>query len=214
MRYGRNDKRSNPLPTPALPGSGSRDRGKRYSPASQPDLRPAPLYSICPAVGPHFISPHGDCQGRGARGCPLRPSSLFTFMCEARRRRGKVRTAHPGLTARSRFAPLPLLSPEKRYALSRGPRLRAKHVSAHCFLLRKRTGETVSKTISFSRGKKKRFLESKEKEASRRVRWSQIGIRRPGFTPPLWSSPVYGRLPQWNRDRLSSYPRFFRRLRG
>ena len=87
MRYGRNDKRPNPLPTPALPGSGSRDRGKPYSPASQPDLRPAPLYSICPAVGPHFISPHGDCQGRGAGGCPLRPSSLFTFMCGARQPR-------------------------------------------------------------------------------------------------------------------------------
>ena len=81
MRYGRNDVKSNHLPTPALPGSGSRDRRKRYSPASQPDLRPAPLYSICPAVGPHFISPHGDCQGRGAGRCPsaLLPSSLFTI---------------------------------------------------------------------------------------------------------------------------------------
>ena len=60
---------------------------------------------------------------------------------------------------------------------------------------------------------KERFLESKEKGAPRRVEWSQIGIRRPGFTPPLRSSPVYGRLPRWNRDKLWSYPTFFRRLR-
>ena len=62
--------------------------------------------------------------------------------------------------------------------------------------------------------KKKWFLESKEKGASVRVEWSQIGIRRPGFTPPLRTSPVYGRLPRWNRGKLWSYPTFFRRLRG
>ena len=31
---------------------------------------------------------------------------------------------------------------------------------------------------------KERFLESKEKGAPKRVEWSQIGIRRPVFTPP------------------------------
>ena len=41
---------SNTLPTPALPGSGSRDRGRHYAPASQPDLRPAPLLFCCAAV--------------------------------------------------------------------------------------------------------------------------------------------------------------------
>ena len=61
---------------------------------------------------------------------------------------------------------------------------------------------------------KERFLESKEKGAPKGVEWSQIGIRRPGFTPPLRSSPVYGRLPGRNRDKLWSYPHFFRRLRG
>ena len=46
------------------------------------------------------------------------------------------------------------------------------------------TGETVSKTVSFSLLEKERFLESKEKGAIKRVRWLQIGIRRPVFTPP------------------------------
>ena len=72
--------------------------------------------------------------------------------------------------------------------------------------------ETRSKPI-FPRRKKKRFLESREKGASVRVEWSQIGIRRPGFTPPLRTSPVYGRLPGWNRETPWSYPTFFRRLR-
>ena len=74
--------------------------------------------------------------------------------------------------------------------------------------------ERRSKPVSFSLLEKERFLESKEKGAPRRVRWSQIGIRRPGFTPPLRSSPVYGRLPRWNRGKLWFYPHFFRRLRG
>ena len=80
------------------------------------------------------------------------------------------------------------------------------------FLLRARTGETHSKPISFSRRKKKRFLESKEKGAPVRVKWLQIGIRRPGFTPPLRSSTVHRRLRRWNRDRPWFYPTFFRRL--
>ena len=61
---------------------------------------------------------------------------------------------------------------------------------------------------------KERFLESKEKGAPVGVEWSQIGIRRPVFTPPLWTSPVCGRLPRWNRDKPWFYPHFFRRLRG
>ena len=61
--------------------------------------------------------------------------------------------------------------------------------------------------------KKKRFLESKEKGAPVRVEWSQVGIRRPGFTPPLWSGPVHGGLPGRNRENRWSYPTFFRRLR-
>ena len=82
------------------------------------------------------------------------------------------------------------------------------------FLLRERTGETVSKPISFSLPEKeKRFLESKEKGAPVRVEWSQIGIRRPGFTPPLRTSTAHG-LRQRNRDRPWFYPQLFRRLRG
>ena len=61
---------------------------------------------------------------------------------------------------------------------------------------------------------KERFLESKEKGAPVRVEWSQIGIRRPGFTPPLWTSTVHRRLRRWNRERPWFYPPFFRRLRG
>ena len=45
-------------------------------------------------------------------------------------------------------------------------------------------GRDGSKTISFSLPEKERFLESKEKGAPVRVEWSQIGIRRPVFTPP------------------------------
>ena len=71
-----------------------------------------------------------------------------------------------------------------------------------------------SKPISLPCRKKKRFLESKEKGAPVGVRWLQIGFRRPGFTPPLRSGPVHGGLPGRNRDRLWSYPHFFRRLRG
>ena len=80
------------------------------------------------------------------------------------------------------------------------------------FLLRARTGETHSKPISFSRRKKKRFLESKEKGAPVRVKWSQIGIRRPVFTPPLRTSTVHRRLRRWNREKPWFYPTFFRRL--
>ena len=72
------------------------------------------------------LFPNRKAEGRGMR--ILRPYGLRMTgrgrgpsCVGARRRRGKVRTAHPGLTARSRFAPLPLLSPEKRCALSRGP---------------------------------------------------------------------------------------------
>ena len=74
--------------------------------------------------------------------------------------------------------------------------------------------ERRSKTISLPCWKKKRSLESKEKGAPKGVRWLQIVIRRLGFTPPLWTSPVYGRLPGRNRDKPWSYPNFFRRLRG
>ena len=38
---------------------------------------------------------------------------------------------------------------------------------------------------------KERFLESKEKGATVGVEWSHIGIRRPGFTPPLWTGTVH-----------------------
>ena len=71
----------------------------------------------------------------------------------------------------------------------------------------------TTKPVSFSLLEKERFLESKEKGAPVGVKWSQIGIRRPGFTPPLRSGPVHSGLPRWNRDRLWSYPTFFRRLR-
>ena len=60
---------------------------------------------------------------------------------------------------------------------------------------------------------KERFLESKEKGAPKGVRWLQIGIRLPGFTPPLWTSTVHRRLRRWNRDKMWFYPHFFRRLR-
>ena len=70
-----------------------------------------------------------------------------------------------------------------------------------------------SKTVSFSLLEKERFLESKEKGAPKRVEWSQIGIRRPGFTPPLCTSTVHRRLRWWNRDKRWFYPTFFRRLR-
>ena len=71
-----------------------------------------------------------------------------------------------------------------------------------------------SKPVSFSLLEKERFLESKEKGAPEWVEWSQIGIRRPGFTPPLWTSTVHRRLRRWTRDKLWFYPHFFRRLRG
>ena len=71
-----------------------------------------------------------------------------------------------------------------------------------------------SKPVSFSLLEKERFLESKEKGAPVWVEWSQIVIRRPGFTPPLRTSTVHRRLRRWNRDKLWSYPTFFRRLRG
>ena len=71
-----------------------------------------------------------------------------------------------------------------------------------------------SKTISFSLLEKEWFLESKEKGAPVRVEWLQIGIRRPGFTPPLRTSTVHRRLRRWNRERPWFYPHFFRRLRG
>ena len=41
---------SNILPTPALPGSGSRDPKWHYTSASQPDLCPAPLLFCCITV--------------------------------------------------------------------------------------------------------------------------------------------------------------------
>ena len=51
--------------------------------------------------------------------------------------------------------------------------------------------ERRSKPVSFSLLEKERFLESKEKGAPERVEWSQIGIRRPVFTPPLRTSTVH-----------------------
>ena len=74
--------------------------------------------------------------------------------------------------------------------------------------------ERRSKPVSFSLPEKERFLESKEKGAPVGVEWFQIGIRRPVFTPPPSTSPVYGRLPRRNRENPWSYPTFFRRLRG
>ena len=47
------------------------------------------------------------------------------------------------------------------------------------------------KTRFFFPQEKERFLESKEKGAPVRVEWSQIGIRRPVFTPPLKTSTVH-----------------------
>ena len=81
------------------------------------------------------------------------------------------------------------------------------------FLLRERTGETVQKPFLFPCRKKKRFLESKEKGAPVRVEWSQIGFRRPVFTPPPSTGPVHSGLPGRNRETRWSYPTFFRRLR-
>ena len=77
-----------------------------------------------------------------------------------------------------------------------------------------RTGETLSKPISFSLPEKEWFLESKEKGAPKRVERLQIVIRRPVFTPPLRTSTVHRRLRRRNRGRPWSYPTFFRRLRG
>ena len=51
--------------------------------------------------------------------------------------------------------------------------------------------ETLSKPISFSLLEKEWFLESKEKGAPVWVEWSQIGIRRPVFTPPPSTSTVH-----------------------
>ena len=51
--------------------------------------------------------------------------------------------------------------------------------------------EERSKPVSFSLLEKERFLESKEKGAPEWVEWSQIGIRRPVFTPPLSTSTVH-----------------------
>ena len=76
-----------------------------------------------------------------------------------------------------------------------------------------RTGETLSKPISFSLLEKEWFLESKEKGAPVRVEWLQIVIRRPGFTPPLSTGTVHSGLRRRNRGRPWSYPTFFRRLR-
>ena len=69
-----------------------------------------------------------------------------------------------------------------------------------------------SKPISLPCRKKKRFLESKEKGAPVRVRWLQIVIRRPVFTPPPSTSTGHS-LRRRNRERLWFYPTFFRRLR-
>ena len=52
-------------------------------------------------------------------------------------------------------------------------------------------GGDGSKPVSFSLLEKERFLESKEKGAPVWVKWLQIGIRRPGFTPPLRTSTVH-----------------------
>ena len=70
----------------------------------------------------------------------------------------------------------------------------------------------VQSPFLFPCRKKKRFLESKEKGAPVRVRWSQIVIRRPVFTPPLRSSTGHS-LRRWNRENRWFYPTFFRRLR-
>ena len=74
-------------------------------------------------------------------------------------------------------------------------------------------GRDGQRPFLFPCRKKKRFLESKEKGAPVGVRWLQIGFRRPVFTPPLRTDPVHSGLPRWNRERLWSYPTFFRRLR-
>ena len=80
--------------------------------------------------------------------------------------------------------------------------------------IRERTEEAVQNPFLFPCRKKKRVLESKEKGASKRVEWSQIGIRRPVFTPPPSTSTVHRRLRRWNREKSWFYPQFFRRLRG
>ena len=74
-------------------------------------------------------------------------------------------------------------------------------------------GRDGQRPFLFPCWKKKRFLESKEKGAPVGVRWLQIGFQRPVFTPPLRTGPVHSGLPRWNRERLWSYPTFFRRLR-
>ena len=67
----------------------------------------------------------------------------------------------------------------------------------------------TTKPVSFSLLEKERFLESKEKGAPVRVEWLQIGIRRPGFTPPLSTSTVHRRLRRWNRESRGSIRHFF-----
>ena len=86
-------------------------------------------------------------------------------------------------------------------------------VSFLCLSVTCKDGRDGSKPVSFSLLEKERFLEFKEKGAPVWVEWSQIGIRRPVFTPPLRSSSVYRRLRRRNWETLWFYPHFFRRLR-
>ena len=74
-------------------------------------------------------------------------------------------------------------------------------------------GRDVQRPFLFPCRKKKRFLGSKEKGAPVRVEWSQIGFRRPVFTPPPSTGPVHSGLPGRSRETRWSYPTFFRRLR-
>ena len=73
----------------------------------------------------------------------------------------------------------------------------------------KRRERRFQRPFLFPCRKKKRFLESKEKGAPVRVKWLQIGIRRPVFTPPLSTSTVHRRLRRWNRESRGSIPHFF-----
>ena len=73
----------------------------------------------------------------------------------------------------------------------------------------KRRERRFQRPFLFPCRKKKRFLESKEKGAPVRVEWLQIGIRRPGFTPPLSTSTVHRRLRRWNRESRGSIRPFF-----
>ena len=71
-----------------------------------------------------------------------------------------------------------------------------------------------SKPVSFSLLEKERFLESKEKGASKRVEWSQIGIRRPVFTPRPAPAPSTGDSAGGTGISCGPIPTFFAACAG